>query len=205
MEPMNPIEMKEFLARKGWSEATKKTAYALNLKEWKRKGSVAPRRDSSKPPKNYIELQTWAQRQVVTAIRRKKLPNLADACVVCVRCRQELATEYDHRNYFKPLEVSPVCRGCNRALGRAHPGIEWRLPRGWTRKSTSWYYAFNPDVAVVVEIEEGGPWGWYLRQLPDPFTLADLKAVYPLRWRKVRQRLLERTQVTEVGGVFRRV
>jgi hypothetical protein len=31
------------------------------------------------------------------------------------------ATEYDHRDYNNPLDVDPVCRGCNRRRGSAKP------------------------------------------------------------------------------------
>jgi len=36
----------------------------------------------------------------------------------CVDCGRQ-ATEYDHRDYRKPLEVEPVCRSCNRKRGPA--------------------------------------------------------------------------------------
>jgi hypothetical protein len=37
------------------------------------------------------------------------------ACVDCAKA----ASEYDHRNYLMPLEVQPVCRGCNKKRGPA--------------------------------------------------------------------------------------
>jgi len=36
----------------------------------------------------------------------------------CADCGKP-ATEYDHRDYNKPLDVAPVCRGCNRRRGYA--------------------------------------------------------------------------------------
>lgn len=36
----------------------------------------------------------------------------------CADCASP-ATEYDHRDYTKPLEVDPVCRGCNVRRGPA--------------------------------------------------------------------------------------
>lgn len=36
----------------------------------------------------------------------------------CVDCG-ELAAVYDHRDYYKPLEVVPVCQVCNSRRGRA--------------------------------------------------------------------------------------
>jgi hypothetical protein len=38
----------------------------------------------------------------------------------CVDCGCK-ATEYDHRDYNKPLNVDPVCRGCNARRGQAAP------------------------------------------------------------------------------------
>ena len=36
----------------------------------------------------------------------------------CVDCGSQ-ATDFDHRDYNKPLEVEPVCRGCNIRRGPA--------------------------------------------------------------------------------------
>ena len=33
------------------------------------------------------------------------------------------ATEYDHRDYSKPLDVAPVCRTCNQKRGHALPAL----------------------------------------------------------------------------------
>ena len=38
------------------------------------------------------------------------LPTL-DGSIQCSDCEQP-ATEYDHRDYMKPLDVAPVCRSC---------------------------------------------------------------------------------------------
>lgn len=38
----------------------------------------------------------------------------------CVDCGGQ-ATEYDHRDYMRPLDVDPVCRRCNRLRGPALP------------------------------------------------------------------------------------
>lgn len=38
--------------------------------------------------------------------------------LACVDC-DGAAIEYDHRDYSKPLEVVPVCRGCNLRRGPA--------------------------------------------------------------------------------------
>lgn len=47
----------------------------------------------------------------------------------CVDCGAP-ATMYDHRNYYKPLEVEPVCRSCNGKRGQAFPYCkEWGKTR----------------------------------------------------------------------------
>ncbi len=43
-----------------------------------------------------------------------------DSTVLCVDCGVQ-ATEYDHRDYFKPLDVVPVCHPCNIKRGPAYP------------------------------------------------------------------------------------
>lgn len=42
-----------------------------------------------------------------------------DGSVQCVDCGNP-ARHYDHRDYTKPLDVSPVCRSCNFKRGPAH-------------------------------------------------------------------------------------
>ena len=39
--------------------------------------------------------------------------------VRCIDCGKR-ASMYDHRDYTKPLEVEPVCRGCNKNRGSAN-------------------------------------------------------------------------------------
>lgn len=55
----------------------------------------------------------WAVRR---AIRRGELKPVKDC--VCVDCGAP-AQHYDHRDYNKPTEVDPVCRGCNAKRGHA--------------------------------------------------------------------------------------
>ena len=54
------------------------------------------------------------QREVKVAMRGAVLPPLN-------RCRDcgKPATDYDHRLYAKPLQVDPVCSGCNTKRGPA--------------------------------------------------------------------------------------
>lgn len=47
----------------------------------------------------------------------------------CVDCGGR-ATEYDHRNYDEPLNVSPVCRGCNARRGSAKRK-NWTFDEFW--------------------------------------------------------------------------
>jgi hypothetical protein len=60
----------------------------------------------------------YAHRYVDAAVRNGDLPKL-DGSILCADCSNP-ATEYDHRDYKRPLEVDPVCRACNAARG---PGL----------------------------------------------------------------------------------
>ena len=46
------------------------------------------------------------------------IPSLTKNVIECVDCGKR-ATEYDHRDYNKPLDVEPVCNTCNRLRGPA--------------------------------------------------------------------------------------
>lgn len=54
--------------------------------------------------------------EVARAIRTGQLKPPREFC--CADCGG-VATEYDHRDYSKPLQVEPVCRGCNVRRGPA--------------------------------------------------------------------------------------
>ena len=60
--------------------------------------------------------QYLAHRAVAQAIRAGELKRPAE--FLCADCGVR-ASEYDHRDYSKPLEVAPVCRRCNHARGPA--------------------------------------------------------------------------------------
>lgn len=61
---------------------------------------------------------SWrAQRAVKKAVAAGRLPAL-DGRVRCVDCGKP-ARVYDHREYAKPLDVQPVCSGCNVRRGPA--------------------------------------------------------------------------------------
>lgn len=57
-----------------------------------------------------------ATAEVAHAIRRGELPKVST--LSCVDCGKP-ATDYDHRDYNKPLDVQPVCRSCNKLRGPA--------------------------------------------------------------------------------------
>lgn len=77
--------------------------------------------------RNGISLVRTPQReahfQVALAIRQGRLPK--PRIFDCTDC-SGVATEYDHRDYAKPLAVEPVCRGCNARRG---PAIRTPAPR----------------------------------------------------------------------------
>ena len=50
------------------------------------------------------------------AVRGGILPKL-DGSINCVDCDKK-AVHYDHRDYLKPLDVSPVCHSCNLNRGK---------------------------------------------------------------------------------------
>lgn len=51
-----------------------------------------------------------AHSMVALAVRLGYLKPIGEC--TCVSCGAQ-ATDYDHRDYNKPLEVEPVCRSCN--------------------------------------------------------------------------------------------
>jgi hypothetical protein len=57
---------------------------------------------------------------VAVVSRSKKTNSLKDEVVPCRDCGKR-ATQYDHRDYNKPLEVEPVCQSCNLLRGHAKP------------------------------------------------------------------------------------
>ena len=62
-------------------------------------------------------------RAVRNAVERGNLPSLRVCTIMCVDCKKERATMYDHRNYNFPLWVEPVCNRCNQKRGKALPLI----------------------------------------------------------------------------------
>jgi len=54
------------------------------------------------------------------AVKNGTLVNLKETFVKCVDCGWR-ATVYEHRDYNKPLDVEPVCAGCNISRGTNSP------------------------------------------------------------------------------------
>jgi hypothetical protein len=69
--------------------------------------------------KEYRRLSYIATQRVHRAVIKGLLPNLRQVAIVCVDCKMERATRYDHRDYNRPLEVAPVCNSCNKKRGPA--------------------------------------------------------------------------------------
>lgn len=69
-------------------------------------------------------LQKAAHSAVTLAVLRGDLPPAKN--LTCSLCLKQ-AFDYDHRDYRRPLEVTPVCRKCNLNLPTALP---WH-PSGW--------------------------------------------------------------------------
>lgn len=80
---------------------------------------------------------TLAHRYVSVALYNGDLPRL-DGSIPCDDCGKP-ACEYDHRDYKKPMEVSPVCRACNQARG---PGLH-RDPAETCRKPLTMVQRFS--------------------------------------------------------------
>lgn len=58
---------------------------------------------------------------VAKEIKAGRLPR--PASLKCADCESE-AEVYDHRDYYEPLKVDPVCMSCNAQRGPAFPFIE---------------------------------------------------------------------------------
>lgn len=62
--------------------------------------------------------QRLAGAAVTLAVKSGALPRLRGAKIKCVDCNG-VAEAYEHRNYSRPLDVEPVCSGCNSKRGHA--------------------------------------------------------------------------------------
>ena len=82
---------------------------------------MSRRRIDLRPGKEWISYTKAKGRSgsaVARAVRSGKLIDLKKCNVKCSDCKSR-ATQYDHRDYSKPLEVSPVCASCNISRGPA--------------------------------------------------------------------------------------
>lgn len=80
-------------------------------------GGKPMRCDKCKTVRNEtIGVQRAAHSIVACAVRHGILKHPGD--FECVDCGKQ-ASVYDHRDYYKPLDVAPVCRSCNVIRGQA--------------------------------------------------------------------------------------
>lgn len=73
---------------------------------------------STNATKRRYPLARLAQHKIHNLVRQGKIPRACE--LLCVDCGKG-ATDYDHRDYTKPLEVAPTCRSCNRRRGPGYP------------------------------------------------------------------------------------
>lgn len=66
----------------------------------------------------FARAKSKAHQAVWRAVRAGQLACLGASFVPCADCGKR-ASAYDHRDYLKPLDVSPVCRPCNWKRGTA--------------------------------------------------------------------------------------
>ena len=85
--------------------------------EWRRSKPKRVAKDRSERLKNKV--RPWmhaAHRLVKMAVNRGLLPDVKTQ--TCVDCGKQ-ARVHEHRFYTRPLDVEPVCLGCNQARGVA--------------------------------------------------------------------------------------
>ena len=68
------------------------------------------------------------------AIKEGKLIRLTKANIACVDCGEK-ATDYDHRDYSKPLKVDAVCHKCNVRRGKDILGRKYHPWNGIPRRA----------------------------------------------------------------------
>lgn len=89
-----------------------------------------------------------AHRAVAFAIRNGQLP-LAST-LKCVDCGEQ-ASDYDHRDYLKPLDVDAVCRTCNGKRGRALDGEDADAPFLFPKTGRAFILTKQGILPVAVE------------------------------------------------------
>lgn len=117
------------------------------------------------------QLRIRAVGKVSAAVRAGQLPRITEE-TKCVDCGNR-ATDYEHRDYYRPLDVEPVCKKCNRRRGAAHPVAEDRYENAGTRwnnlndgEGVEWSFAGR--VVVDIDIREIEYELEKARKMPDP-------------------------------------
>jgi len=87
------------------------------------------------------ELRVSAYNKLRCALARGDIEPITDDCK-CVDCGAP-AKCFEHRNYFKPLDVDKVCISCNQQRGEGYPpleghaetwnGVEFNVGKGWSK------------------------------------------------------------------------
>lgn len=86
---------------------------------------------SRKEERAYLAWQAWSGACVRVAVYCGLIAPARN--MRCTDCAKP-AHEYDHRDYGKPFDIDPVCKGCNRKRGKAifplgnMPPAVWRMP-----------------------------------------------------------------------------
>ena len=76
------------------------------------------------------------------AVASGKLVDLSTHVVKCTDCNAR-ASVYDHRDYNKPLEVAPVCKGCNVVRGSNAPLLKESINRPSCEKCRSYQVLYR--------------------------------------------------------------
>jgi len=68
----------------------------------------------------------------------------------CMDCG-EPATQWDHRDYFKPLDVDPVCQPCNMKRGQGFPPSNKVRFQATDKKSRHFDMRLTPQEMLALE------------------------------------------------------
>lgn len=104
-----------------WNECDECRVIRVSKRMESAKRAVETRRRNHpnwlKPKHSDDYWSAFCHRSVAKAISLGVLPKL-DGTIACADCGG-VATEYDHRDYSRPLDVDPCCKPCNRRRGTA--------------------------------------------------------------------------------------
>ena len=102
------------------------------------------------------EVRLEAYKEVAKAIRDGRLRPISSN-TRCVDCGGP-AYCYEHRNYFRPLDVEPVCRTCNNVRGEAYPPLQGRADTSIDKDFHSGvrWSALTPSVSDKYKKRAGG-------------------------------------------------